>query len=224
VRELVPLLISNAKARGSRLSSCQQIELNSFHREAIFDLRDHITKYTRTNVLKTYFHLFDELFFGSLGIHCELRSSVISPRTDGAELTGRSEELGGGRNRIIINLRESEGRTRSEALSRYVGTLLHEMIHVFIYCWACDHGRCADGSGSHGRGHGPVWQDAAYALELAAKERGFLGLNISLRRLDALAMEVHMTSKWPTASMLARWNLSENDLRCKYQVFRILEE
>ncbi|KAE9375788.1 hypothetical protein N431DRAFT_463852 [Stipitochalara longipes BDJ] len=225
LHDLSLLLVSNSKARDDNLSSYQKIELDSFHRDAIFDLRNNITGYPRSDVLKAYFYLFDELFFcRSLGDHCDLRFSVVEPRTDGAELTGRTESLGKGRNRLTIYLRRSEERTRWEAMSRYVGTLLHEMIHVFMFCWACDHGRCADAIEEDDRGHGLVWQDVTYALELAANDRRLLDLNISLERAEMLALEVHRTRKWPAVSQLAGWSISQTELRARYQIFGILEE
>ena len=218
LQELSVLLISSAKDRGNGLSSCQAMELSRFRTKAKYDLRDHVTGYSREDVLKAYFYLFDELFFfGSIGPHCALHLKVVEARTDKATLNGKTQSLGKGRNILTIYLRKLEDRTRLEAMLGYVGTLLHEMIHVFMYCWACDHGRCADAIREDGAGHGPVWQDVAYALELAVRDRGFLGLKISLARADSLALEIHRTGKWPARNKLAGWEICEEDLKSQLQ-------
>lgn len=220
--DLALLLISNSKARGNELSSCQKTELSRYHKDAKFDLRDHVTRYSRVDVLNAYFYLFDELFFfGSINPRCSLRLKIQEPSTNGYTMNGRTESMGKGRRNIVtLYLRKSEERTRFEAMSQYVGSLLHEMIHVFIFCWACDQGSCAERTHEGGVGHGQVWQDIAYFLEHAANDKELLGLKLSLSRIEMLAQEVCRTGKPPTSGMLARWNISDSALEAQCQGVR----
>jgi len=56
----------------------------------------------------------------------------------------------------MIFLRERESGSREEMFKEYLGTLLHEMIHAFLMCWACDHEGCSDARDVLGKGHGPI--------------------------------------------------------------------
>ncbi|PMD45415.1 hypothetical protein L207DRAFT_578333 [Hyaloscypha variabilis F] len=91
---------------------------------------------------------------------------------------------------VTVFLRESEGRGREEMLVEYRGILLHEMIHAFLMCWACDFEDCSDAKDVFGKGHGPAWRDIAYALESAARDLSFWNLELGRGRGEALAIEV----------------------------------
>jgi hypothetical protein len=70
--DLRRILIQNSRLRGNDLSPRQKKALEDFRKNMILDLKHH-DDYSRVEVLKAYFHLFDEMFFGSLQPWVELR-------------------------------------------------------------------------------------------------------------------------------------------------------
>ena len=171
VLDLSRMLISNSKVRGNGLSDDQKSVLRDLRREAIYDLGNSNTGYSRIDVLKAYFDLFDEIFFfGSLGGHGRCEMGVRCRKTGEVTLGGTTETLykndrlirqltGTKRLRLLITvyvMKSEERRSRYCALLEYCGTLLHEMIHAFLQCWACDYDGCSDAKDRLGQAHGPM--------------------------------------------------------------------
>lgn len=166
---LSTLLIANSKHGSESITSQQQGAISRLETSQILDLtKNH--RYTRVEILCAHFSCFDDLFFfGSLKSRCGLRFCFKKASEDA--LTGvtnpvKREELllqivkGNGyeKRRVVITifLREREERSREEMFEEYQGTLLHEMIHAFLMCWACDYEGCSDAMDVLGQGHGPV--------------------------------------------------------------------
>jgi hypothetical protein len=80
-----------------------------------------------------------------------------------------------------------------------MGTLLHEMLHAFFRI----HRQVLEGDErikeyqNHmgDTEHGPVWQDAALAVELAVNDPAFLNLGVSLWRRNSLYYEYAVSGK-----------------------------
>jgi hypothetical protein len=137
---LVLLLISFSKHRGSSLSDRQEMALLSFHNQPKFGLRDHIT-FPTTEVMSSYFSFFDDLFFfGSLRDCCELfidqgdagqRGQVIGKelKVKGKVAGLRIEEE---KCVIVLSSQLGEFEGRCAMMTAYVEALLHLMIHAFM--------------------------------------------------------------------------------------------
>jgi hypothetical protein len=161
------ILIKNSRLRGDLLSHRQKVALNNFHRQEVLDLKGD-NGYSRVEVLKAYSHFFDEMFFfGTLKPRCGLLFFVrhegeiaCSGRTQRLEKQrGLDRMLFGPKRQVVtlsLYLYEREHRSRRAALEDYRGTLLHEMIHCFLGCWACDYDKCRDANEVLGQGHGPI--------------------------------------------------------------------
>jgi hypothetical protein len=65
-------LVQNSRRRCNELSPQQKKALEDFRKNKILDFEHH-DGYSRVEVLKAYFHFFDEMFFGSLRRWVELR-------------------------------------------------------------------------------------------------------------------------------------------------------
>jgi hypothetical protein len=160
--ELTRILVQNSKRRGNNLSPRQKKAFAAFFNSELLDIRKD-TEHSRHEVVEAYFHFFDDLFFfGSLRHRVELR---IADRTSGGVvgLAGgtrglyKDDQILGmfdGRLKkaavLSLFLRQEESRSRKQALQEYRGTLLHEMIHAFLICWACDYEECRVAWSGHG--------------------------------------------------------------------------
>jgi hypothetical protein len=168
---LSEILVSNSKLRGNRLSSQQKAALDSFQKRKVFDLGDSNPNYLYPNVLDAYFCFFDDLFFfGSLRDRCELHLRRFAGNRGGVGLSGRTEKKqkefslsrifkGPEKEMFVIALYlggESAECGRRDELLSYIGSLLHEMIHAFLNCWACRYDGCFNADNRVGKGHGPV--------------------------------------------------------------------
>jgi hypothetical protein len=152
-------LVQNSRRRCNELSPQQKKALEDFRKNKILDFEHH-DGYSRVEVLKAYFHFFDEMFFGSLRRWVELRycyrkvgEVAVGGRTESllkeerllGMLKGKKQRV-----RLTIYLMENEHRSRRRALAEYRGTLLHEMIHAFLFCWACNYDDCYVAWSGHG--------------------------------------------------------------------------
>jgi hypothetical protein len=160
--ELTRILVQNSKRRGNNLSPRQKKAFAAFFESELLDIRKD-TEHSRYEVVEAYFHFFDDLFFfGSLRHRVELR---IAYRTSGGvvDLAGgtrglyKDDQILGmfdGRLKkaavLTLFLKQEESRSRKHALQEYRGTLLHEMIHAFLICWACDYEECRVAWSGHG--------------------------------------------------------------------------
>lgn len=167
---LSKLLIENSRLRGDLLSPRQQEALKDFQRQEILDLNK-ATAYQRADVLRAYFRFFDEMFFfGTLKPRCGLlflTREVFRTRGGGhiacSGMTRKRDKLErmfrGDRKQLVVltlYLMKKEVGMRKPALEDYCGTLLHEMIHCFLQCWACDYDGCSNAKMVLGGSHGPV--------------------------------------------------------------------
>ncbi|KAE9375787.1 hypothetical protein N431DRAFT_463851 [Stipitochalara longipes BDJ] len=230
------LLISNSKHRSASLSPPQQNAMSKLQTSHLLDIKKN-HRYTLVEILRAYFSFFDDLFFfRSLKLRCGLRfcfqkgnqttfSGVTTLLGKEQQVLQRMKGKGYEKRRVLITifLREREERSREEMLVEYQGTLLHEMIHALLMCWASDYEGCSDAKNVIGEGHGPVWQDIAHALEKATRDQSFLNLELRLRREEALASEAHRAGRWPGGDELARWNISERDFLESYQAVDYIE-
>lgn len=67
--------------------------------------------------------------------------------------------------------------SRRKLIREYIAVLLHEMLHAFLELWGC--GTCRERFENIGiGGHGPAWQEAACALEIAAQDERFLDFGL----------------------------------------------
>jgi hypothetical protein len=227
VVNLADLIISFSEHRGPNLSELQENALQSFRKEKIYDLRDHI-RIPIEEVILTYFVLFDDLFFfGSLSDRCDLamdrEESVNSGRRGlmiGREVNvkkkifGMVEKTVGEKSCIIVlNSHREEFPGRYEKLKGYVETLLHEMCHAFFELWGCPQSECVGGYDKLGKTrHGRLWQDVALALEHAVRDRQFLNLDLCLNRVTSLALELVTMDEIVHREDLERWVMKREDL------------
>jgi hypothetical protein len=165
--DLCRILIQNSKLRGNALSRRQQKAFAALKKSELFNFRND-TEHSRIEIIEAYFHIFDDLFFfGSLRRRVELRFGYrkfggflcLLGITKGRGIEDRVRGMFEGESvkkavEIKIYLREEKHRSRKEALVEYRGTLLHEMIHAFFQCWACDFEECI--TACDGYGHGAI--------------------------------------------------------------------
>lgn len=121
---------------------------------------------------------------------------------------------------ILYDLRDYKKELNlnwTQTLAFYISTLLHEMIHGFFDLWACEHADCKEDWHKKGKmGHGCAWQDAAVAVESAARDDNFLGLELDLGREVALAQELVGSGRRlrdVSDRELARWCLNRSEVR-----------
>jgi hypothetical protein len=74
-------------------------------------------------------------------------------------------------------------------MTRYIGTLSHEMSHMVAQLNCCDCDACFSPLHEEGlTGHGPSWQRLAYRTECFLRQ--YLNLNVDLGRMDMMVIEV----------------------------------
>ncbi|KAH8687327.1 hypothetical protein BGZ60DRAFT_521991 [Tricladium varicosporioides] len=173
-----------------------------------FSLSSNPTEIPDIKVIERYFELFDALlFFGSLRGRVELVNADQQAQHAGCPghtqpipalektftFSFRKPKPQSSPNllqRITLFRRDVDARDRQQRLTLSLSALLHEMIHAFFNTWACQSGKCRArkfekmGEG----GHGCLWVDLATACEQVVKE--VLGLELNLRRLEAIVSEV----------------------------------
>jgi len=184
-------------------------------------------------VLHRYYRAFDAVIFsGSLEGRCVLEYIPVSdPRwADGDEdgLWGRTWFLRRGRCEIwMYEQEEEEGKeeeekdknereerteekgasTRQRRLARYIGTLLHEMLHAFQHIYVCKCVTCSDGRRNGyaglGFGHGRAWQVLAKEVEDFVREQ--LRTPVSLMRAASLGAEMALCGKKWTGLESGEW-------------------
>jgi hypothetical protein len=152
------------------------------------------------NVQK-YFELFNKIFFfGALTEDfCELKfveevgvsreewhRNSTHDDAEGYTTDPRRRLRYRGRTKISI-FEQKDDVSKATLLRRYLGTLLHEMIHAFIHIYICLSPSCEaqtaqlEGSG----GHGITWHRLALAFEEFAGN--WLGLELDLGRADVVS-------------------------------------
>ena len=93
-----------------------------------------------------------------------------------------------------------------------LGTLLHEMIHAFMFLYCCSSSKCHFDAESLGHTwHAAAWQDAAYAIEKACNDADFLGLDVDLDRMWHLTFEMKATGMQPPRNV-GRWGFDLHEV------------
>jgi len=131
--------------RGNQMTPIQATAFKRYRSKAIFSIRSNVKEVSDQKILNAYFDLFDSLFFfGSMKGKCKARISSKGTKESGRNGVAIKDDMGGGIMgtvvEIVIYSRDVSGR--SERLLKYLGTLLHEMIHAFYYLWACQRREC----------------------------------------------------------------------------------
>jgi hypothetical protein len=94
---------------------------------------------------------------------------------------------------------------------RQLGTLLHEMTHAFLELYSCFCQDCRRKLKHLGpTGHGFAWQDAAFAIELAANDPSFLNLPVELGRYAALRTDLAEANE-EAPRELSRWGFENRN-------------
>ena len=200
--------------RGRHLTPLQKHALDCYQKDDIYNLRGNIDNFKNNDILGAFFNLFDKLFFfGTIKERCRVQFSHVESRESG--LQGYSEVspkglIGLGPPKLYGKIRlysgnEKEPR-RPERLIRYLGTLLHEMIHTFLELWMCPHRDCSRRHETSGvTGHGYLFLDISWALQKAAKDKGLLGLDLDLTNELSLAQELKVAGRGIPRDRLAGW-------------------
>jgi hypothetical protein len=221
---LTEMVVAFSKHRGEQLSRMQQSGLNWYLDDKIFNLSSSISDIHDKDVIEAYFKLFDRLFFfGSLEGRCEVHFSIrqnVSAGMNGASEHNTFSFLPLGKI-ILLKLykRDYQFPRRRDRLNSFLGTVLHEMIHAFHLLWGCKYRWCERKIENEGKsGHGWAWQDTAYALEMAVRDRQFLVLDIVLGRDMALADALHREKLGIPRQLLPKWGLRYEDVEKSLKV------
>lgn len=164
---------------------------------------------TKQEFLTTMLSVFDDLFFGST---ISARTTLVFPDTAAFRrgaygvLTMKNDNDGV----IEIYSLHNPLKRHTQNLWRYAGTLLHEMVHAFIFYHLSDDRFDTDALAMHGcSGHGFLWHDIAYEVETAFVT--MTKADIDIGRQLALLKELRC---WPKNNwrhvepeIERRWNL-----------------
>jgi hypothetical protein len=224
-----------SKRRGPQLSLLQMSAMGTFSDE-IPTMRNMVEKASVTDIITTgdlihlkyllslYFAAFDKLFFfGSLQC-CTLN---LTPEFETLCMGTCGYDPSSGK--VIITLYNFAETTFEDRMRRYLSTLLHEMVHAFLYKRQYFHHH-PNYIGHGYTGHGMAWQDIAYVVEQAANDPTLLGLQLDLNRATSLAFEMLYIEKCCDITDLeepgmfmdpARWGLERCNEETKGQL-RIL--
>ena len=175
------------------------------------------SRFTDSEIVEAYFHLFDSLFFfSSLKDRC---TAELVPKTrEGLNhFTIKSVSAANGErhSRISIHgLGEESGYTRKDrkaGLRAYLGILLHEMIHVFLYTYSCRIGACNRLlQGMAGLGHSEAWMEIAFAIENSVKV--LLGLEVDLLRKWCLVTELSLNGEPVKNVEVKKWGFENVEI------------
>jgi hypothetical protein len=219
---LASRVIANSRLRGSDITQLQKETCRAFSRNPIYNLSSSIKDMSDKDVIKKHFYLFNNLFFfGSLANRCMLEMPNEGWKSSGMKgctsfhfsyraLFGLANQ------RWKITIWKETEPSRRYRLLKYLGTLLHEMIHVFFDLWACNHISCHPKLERRGAtGHGWAWQDTTFALEKACRDKTFLGLDLSTGRAESLAHEVNTAGLNipPSGELRERWGIESEKVR-----------
>lgn len=159
-------MIQFSKLRGQNMNRLQRRAIVDFHRYLKHILSDRLQYMSDTHVVKEHFSFFNNMFFfGSLYDHCILEMKQKHYLKAGKMASEKSEfsarELIGLPPKWYkIRIYNNPEPSRRLRLPSYLGSLLHEMVHVFLELYACDAGSCCDAVERSGKsGHGWAWQE-----------------------------------------------------------------
>ncbi|TGO36298.1 hypothetical protein BHYA_0129g00190 [Botrytis hyacinthi] len=180
-------------------------------------------------ILQKYFHIFDDLFFRStlneyvtlitalpgnnlLGCqgHTSQESKAIYRRGKKDIIECRFRP----RSTITIFLGLEFEPINGEKLKKLFGILVHEMCHAFFHIYSCV-GRCCN----HGsleqlgtRGHGVMFQELAFNIQLMAENKDVLGLNLNMGRYHSILHELCDKPDWKGQIDVSSWRFDEEKL------------
>ncbi|KAK6582085.1 hypothetical protein PZA11_005782 [Diplocarpon coronariae] len=191
----IPLGHTPAEVRTRLLSnetSAVATSVGRFYHRGFQDLALRVAGQTPEDLLEAYFHSFNSLFFFN-ALTVEFCRFALMPRLSEQWRTNfgaRGESRGG-----VLLKREQEGlESRAEIevgilvferpelvddeerLRSYLGAMLREMIWAFVVVYTCCCPICEDGDG--GRCRQETWRAVAVRVELFAKEKLGLDLNV----------------------------------------------
>jgi hypothetical protein len=194
----------------------------SYHKQACTDI----------DTLTAYFTLFDSVFFyGSLRTVCRLeltersRGLVDEATVKVATFESNQDQV---TSRITIHalVEESDirrlqqlrngngglvkGMSRKDRIRFYLGVLLHEMIHVFLYTYTCSGGSCKVGVAGGARlGHCEAWFEIAFGIERAVL--GLLDMKVDLGRRESLVLELSLCGSLVDFGGMGTSSMSETE-------------
>jgi hypothetical protein len=178
-------------------------------------------------LLTEYWDFFNEFFFSN-ALTSERSSWGIveqnNPAWNGSLYFGRTKSNRGNLDphhdpdvsrysvNALISIYESSEKDPKERLRLYIQTMLHEMIHVFIYNYACFCSRCKtkyeDDEGK--TGHGKAWQSIAYEIEIFVRNE--LDVDLNLNRVVSIAEELYECRVDVSCGYLSAFNVDEHQL------------
>lgn len=166
-----------------------------------------------TSMLKTWFDIFNAAFFG--GGLVPLRGNIRLGNCEGHRgnfhRSGR-DDVG----RINITLGEHLDARYQELLPGriehdYIATLLHEMLHAFMYYYGCVCNKCRAGhhaskGGCGPQGHGPPWANAMLGIGQAFQDLVPWPLAVSMKH--SVKSDMKAQNWQATDEDMARWGLT----------------
>lgn len=244
---LAQRVVEFARYRGNDLSRLQLIAIDHYQHEPEYNIRD--DSLSDDSFLRQYMKFFNDFFFfGTL----TQKITIFMMVQEGHDFnwnakTVMSENRKGGLQQLIVdNFYPTEKdiqydivmyprlgiKDMVERRLQYLGTLLHEMIHVFLHCFTCDYPPCRSEFRQLGvSGHGKAWQDIALALEESVSAPKHLNLTLDLNRAACLALErVQEADKFKLMlhiheDDLLDWKFHKRDVQDEYtRVKRQLKE
>jgi len=165
------------------------------------------------SILLIWFDIFNSAFFGG-GVR-DLRDRIKIVRRGGVSFMARFGEIGSnGRLQINMTIKPKIGTTDEE---QHLASLLHEMLHAFLYYYTCRCVACRSMElskpmyGGAGRdGHGPAWANAMLAEAQFLQDEVSWRVDVGLERSVRAEM---LTSNWqPTDEELAKWGMLKGAL------------
>lgn len=167
-------------------------------------------EYSDMYVLRKFGGMFcDFFFFGSMTKFLRLSilkevDSVFGGRcVENVYMIGQAPgNLDLERTRCIIEIEFSSEPNRKVRLAQYLSSLLHQMVHVYMYLFSCRVRKCHAKYMHIGSDHGAAFQDIACAVEKGAR---IFGLDLDLKRQLSFAAE--LASLLPRISSITDDNL-----------------
>ena len=182
-----------------------------------------ITDVEDITVVTAYYHLFNEVFFfhtltgrctiqltswNSLTCKAPEQFGHIKNKIQSSHWLGLNKKL---QRLFTIQIYVDEHQERKRRLTECLGTLLHEMVHGFLYCWICTDGLCQENVKKQEMmgltDHGYIFLDIGYALQNAVRDPKFLGLeDFSVNLSESVMMETDVSGD-EILKHLERWGL-----------------
>jgi hypothetical protein len=169
---------------------------------------------TKETFLTEILAIFDDLLFGST-VAARASLEFSGTRTPILSRTyGDTILEAGHRVTITVETMVGIGKTHTQRLWHYAGTLLHEMVHAYIDLYISPGIRIPRFLAYTGQtGHGFLWQDIAYTVETAFN--AMTGAKIDLGRQLDLVRELRNwhNDDWREVDTVIRWGLKPEGKR-----------